>query len=134
MPHQQGITIIEVVISISILAVGVAGIAAAFPNGIRYTYAIQHETVAYDLARETAALYLLIPYDSLTLGATIDTVAAAGVSFTRTITIEQVDEDLTITETDTQLKKITISFGWDALYGSTQKSIQLETLATSAIQ
>ena len=132
--QNKGIGLIEIIVSISILSVGILGILQAFPRGTAAQRALELETIANHLAQEKIEQIIISPYDDITVGTQELEVrvepdsSSSFYKFKRTIVVGLVDENLLTTETDIGLKKITITISWPRPMDSGTDSTTLITL------
>ncbi|MBU2575553.1 prepilin-type N-terminal cleavage/methylation domain-containing protein [Patescibacteria group bacterium] len=116
--NNQGMSLIEVVISITVLIIGIIGLLQAFPKGISVQHSIELETIANHLAQEKIENISALAYEDITAG-TIENQVPMGADpssefykFKRTTIVELVDQNLAQSAQDIGLKKITITVEW----------------------
>ena len=128
---QHGITIIEVIISITLLAVGILGLLQAFPAGIKANKDIELATVADQLAQAKIEELTALDYNALTPGTLENQVhvesdpANPFYKFTRSSSVELVDSNFNASAVDIGLKKITATIYWPDVLGGNDHSVQL---------
>ena len=128
---RSGITIIEVIISVSILAVGILGLLQAFPRGISTSKDVELATVADQLGQAKIEELMAADYNALTPG-TLENQARVEsdptnpfYQFKRTSTVELIDAAFASSGADIGLKKITVTVFWPSILGGTDHSVRL---------
>jgi type II secretory pathway pseudopilin PulG len=124
--QNKGIGLIEIILSISILSVGILGIISAFPRATAIQRSLELNTIANHLAQETMESYNAIAYEDIAVGVlennlAIDTdTSSPFFPFAKTTIVDLLDSNLAVTQTDTGLKQITTTISWShPLDGST---------------
>lgn len=131
LPSQSGITIIEVIISVSLLAVGILGLLQAFPRGIDAGKSVELTTVAEQLAQEKIEELMAANYDSLPAGTLENQLrispdpANPFYKFKRSSAVELLDSSLLSSGADVGFKKIIVTIYWPGVLGGVDRSIQL---------
>lgn len=134
--EPAGIGLIEIILSISILAIGVLGILQVFPRGVATEKQLEYDAIASQLAQAKMEELSALPYDSLAPGTLENQVRLAAdpasmfYNFLRTTEVTLLDQNLNAGEGDIGFKKITITILWPAVFGGGQKSTNLSTLVT----
>ena len=88
MTKADGFSLVEVLISASILAVVLLAIASMFPTGYRDVDWSGERTAAVALAQQRMETLRNQPYAALAAGTTIENLAGDYVGYTRTTTIQ----------------------------------------------
>jgi len=131
---QSGITIIEVIISVSLLAVGILGLLQAFPTGIEASKNVEFATIADQFAQAKIEELVNANYDALVPGILEDQVhvkndpADPFYKFLRSSAVELVDSSLNASAIDIGLKKIIVTIYWPSILGGSNRSVQLTQL------
>lgn len=134
--NTAGVGLIEIILSISILAIGILGIIRAFPQGIATTKHLEYAATASQLGQAKLEALSSEPYDSLAPGTVENQVrvsndpASPFYNFFRTTVVSLVDQNLGPNGIDIGLKKISLTIGWPAVFGGGQKQISLTTLVS----
>jgi type IV pilus modification protein PilV len=104
---QSGFTILEVLVAISILVVGLLGVASMQVSAIRGNYFSSNTTLALTLAEDKMEELMIAQYDTVatTDEGMIDETGQTGNDFHRTWTVT---DDSPITNT----KTVTVTVGW----------------------
>lgn len=132
--NRQGVSLIEIMISITLLAVGILGVIQAFPRGLAAEKDIELVTIAEQLAQAkleqlVAANYDEIPAGTLENGVRVSSNPSSPLyDFLRTTTITLVDGDLADSITDIGLKKIIVSIERPAIFGNVNRSTTITSL------
>jgi len=132
--NNKGITLIEIIISVTILAVGILGLFQAFPRGISIQHSIELETIANHLAQEKIENIVAIAYENIDVGIIENQVALSEdpsnefYKFKRTTTVELVDGNLAPSLNDLGLKKITTTVEWPKFLNNGTDSMSIITL------
>jgi len=132
--NTKGIGLIEVVISVTVLAVGLFGLLQAFPHGVQAEKDIEFASIASYLAQAKLEELATLSYDEITPG-TLESGAHANsntdspfYNFLRTTTVELLDENLTASVTDIGFKKISVVITWPPVLGGEQQTTELVTM------
>lgn len=113
--NQAGITLIEIMISITILAVGILGIVQVFPQGISTEKSIALASITEQLAQAKIEELMSFNYDSLNIGILENKVpinndlSSPFYNFKRSVVVDLIDNNFNTTSTDIGLKKITVT-------------------------
>lgn len=132
--NKQGITLIEIMISITLLAVGILGVIQAFPRGLSAEKDIELITIAEQLAQAkleqlVAANYGEIPAGALENGVRVSSNPSSPLyDFLRTTAITLVDSNLADSGADIGLKKIVVSIQRPAIFGNTNRFTTITSL------
>jgi len=134
--HKQtnGIGLIEVIISITVLAIGLLGLLQAFPTGTEAGKDIEFASIASYLAQSRLEELATLQYEDIAEG-TLETDVHVNpdtnspfYNFLRTTTVAYLDENLDPNVTDLGLKKITITITWPPVLDGDPQSTQLVTM------
>lgn len=132
--NKQGMTLIEIMISITLLAVGILGVVQAFPRGMSAEKDIELITIAEQLAQAKLEQLVGANYDEIPAGTLENAVHVSSNSssplydFLRTTTVTLVDSGLADSGTDIGLKKIVVSIERPAIFGNTNRSTTITSL------
>jgi Tfp pilus assembly protein PilV len=126
---------IEVVVTIAVIAIGIMALTQLFPTSLTSTKSANHETTAVNLAEAKLEEMMSIPYDEVSIG-TIEPKTRLATSssewlynYQRQTVVTYVDgEDLTTSATDTGLKKITTTVYWQNATTDSERSTELHLL------
>lgn len=135
--NNQGITIIEVLLTISILAVGILGLLQAFPRGISTARELESEAVANHLAQSAIEGHIAASYDELLPGELENRIHVTPdennslYPYLRSTTIGLVDQNLNPSGQDIGLKKISVTIAWPSVFAGAERSITFTTLISS---
>lgn len=133
---KPGITIVEVIITITILVVGIVAVVTIFPSGMKLTKEGENLTVATQLAQAKLEELNGLAYDGLGLG-TIEAkhrLASQATdnlyNFQRQTVVSYVDPSLNLNQslTDQNLKKIVVTVFWPGRFSQQEKTYILTTL------
>ncbi|MEK7125548.1 MAG: prepilin-type N-terminal cleavage/methylation domain-containing protein [Patescibacteria group bacterium] len=132
--NQPGITLIEIMISITLLAVGILGVIQAFPRGLAIERDVELMTIAEQLAQAKQEQLVAASYDEIPAGTLENAVRVSSnpssplYDFLRTTTIALVDSNLAPSGTDIGLKKIIISIQRPATFGQANSTTTITSL------
>ncbi len=126
---------IEVVVTIAVIAIGIMALTQLFPTSLTSTKSANFETAAVNLAEAKLEEVMSVAYDDLAIG-TIEPKARLATSssdwlydYQRQTVVTYVDgEDLTTSASDSGLKKVTTTVYWYNATTESEKSIQLHLL------
>lgn len=124
---------VEVIVAISVLAIGVLGVAAFFANSARLTRLASNESIATNLAQGYVDNQMSEDYNAIVIGQTPNVRVSTDqtspfYNFYTQTTVTYVDSNLVQTGTDLGLKKIHVAITYQE-YG-TNKNVTLESIAT----
>ena len=125
MRFQKGFTLIEVMLSILILAIVMIGGAAFFTYGSSQLRLSKHSRLALELAGEKIEKLRAVGFSGLA-NETENGLPLGNFSAARRITVVGIDEDR---DAIVDYKKVTVTVAWQE--GSTPESVTLVTLITS---
>jgi len=118
----KGITLIEIIIAVSILAIGIIGVLQAFPSGLHLAKSSQMTTVASQLAQAKMEETLSKSYQGVSVGTITENYGdiANFTAYQRVLTINCVRvSDLSVISCDYDLvndpypmKKIEVTVSW----------------------
>jgi type II secretory pathway pseudopilin PulG len=135
--NQKGIGLIEVLISLSILGVGILGLLQAFPHGTSIERDIELTTISQHLAQSKLEEIVSLSYSEVLLGQTEDKVRvdtdpnSSFYDFKRSTYVNLVDENLQTTETNIGMKKVLITLYWPSTFLGPDRSYSLTTVISS---
>lgn len=135
-PNQSGVTLIEILLSIALLAVGIVGLLSAFPRGIAVDKDLELGTIAQQLAQEKIESLANLSYNEIATGLIENQVRVSAdpanpfYQFKRTTEAEWVDANLATSGNETDLKKATVTVAWPARWGGSDRSVKIVTLIT----
>ncbi len=135
---SQGITLIETVMAVSILALGIVGVLQAFPLGANLAKTAQMSTVATELGQAKIEQELSQSYGNIPVGSTVEGYGSIP-DFTGYKRITQVDcvraQDLAAVSCSydpandpSPMKKITVAVYWRSTLGIAEKNISFMSL------
>ncbi len=133
---QKGFSLIETIVTISIVTVAFFAIIQIFPFSIQINKKAQNLTTASYLAQAGIERALSVGYDDLTTGAyeTKDRLSEESNSFLyyfqRQTSVEYVDANLQAAGSDAGLKKVEVTVFWDEPMIIGEKSYVLTTLVS----
>ena len=134
--NNKGISLIEIIISISILSIGILGLLQAFPRGVATQRIIELESIGNHLAQEKLEEFASFAYDDILVG-TLENQIRMSVDqadpfydYKRTTVVALVDQNLAPSGSDVGLKKITITLTWPRPLSTTDASQTLVTLVS----
>lgn len=116
--REDGFTLMEVLVAITIAAVGFLGLAATHITSVRATAVGRNVSIATTVAAEAIETMRRLPYADI---ATADaaTVTRGDLSFTRSATVAAVG---------TTSKKVTMRVDWTDQFGTHAPGVQLITV------
>ncbi len=132
--NKTGITLIEIMISITLLAVGILGVIQAFPRGLAAEKDIELITIAEQLAQAKIEQLTATNYDEIAPGALESAVhvssnpASPLYDFLRSSTITLVDSNLNSSVTDMGLKTISVSISRPGVLGNPSQTTTITAL------
>lgn len=132
--NHQGVTLIEIMISITLLAVGILGVIQAFPRGLAAEKDIELTTIAEQLAQAKLEQLVAANYDEIAPGTLENAIPVSSnpasplYDFLRTTTITLLDNNLAPSGTDIGLKKIVVTIEQPAIFGNTNRSTTITSL------
>ena len=116
--QKEGITLIEIMISMTVLSIGILGLLQAFPRGSAASRVVELSVTANQLAQEKLESFAALAYEDIAAG-TLENEVRVSVDiqspfydFLRTTAVALLDENLLETQTDIGLKKITVTVEW----------------------
>lgn len=119
-----GLGLIEVIISLTVLVVGILGVLRAFPGGLAVEKNLAHAAIAAQLAQARAEDLLALSYGEIGVGLIENQVrleagpADPFYNFRRSTQVAWVDADLNPSTSDLGLKKITVTIFSPGSFGS----------------
>jgi len=124
-----GLTIIELMIAIFILAVGLIGVLSAFPLGAQLENSAQMTTTAIQLAQAKMEDIISKPYEDIGSEAK-QTLASPFSAYSREteITYFNPDNPEVIPTEDMGIKKIKVTVSWKSALGSSSKKVEIFSL------
>jgi type II secretory pathway pseudopilin PulG len=134
--NKHGIGLIEIIISISVLAIGILGLLQAFPRAAAVQRTIELETIGNQLAQEKLELLAAVAYEDISVGTIENQVRVETDSthplydFTRTTVVELLDQNMLPSGPDVGIKKITITIGWPRPLNSAASTSELITIVS----
>ncbi len=106
--RNEGFTLVEVLVAMSIAAVGFLGLAATHVTSMRATVFGRNVSLAISIANETIETLRRRPYAEIAT-ASPSTVVREGISFTSTTTVAALG---------TSSKRVTMGIGWTDRFGT----------------
>ena len=134
---KNGFSIIEGTVAIVILIIGLLAVIQLFPFALRIIGDSQNLTTASNIALAKIEEISSMGYDNINTG-TIETKQRVSsdpniylYNYQRQTTVEYVDSDFDSSPTDVGFKKITVTVFWQSPIGSTEKSIEINSLVSN---
>lgn len=115
---KDGFTLVEVLVAMSIAAVGFLGLAATHVTSMRATVLGRNVSLATSIANETIETLRRRPYAEIA-SASPSTVSREGINFTSTTTVAALG---------TSSKRVTMGISWTDQFGAHLPGVQLITL------
>lgn len=138
MARDQGITLIETIMAVSILALGIIGVLQAFPLGAHLAKTSQMSTVATELGQAKIEQELAQPYNDLIVAETTEdygSIAGFGsykritqINCIRASDLVEVFCDYDQEADPAPMKKIEVSVYWHSTLGLAEREISLMSL------
>lgn len=124
---------IEIMVAISVLTIGVLGVAAFFANSAKLTRIASNESAATNFAQgyiddEIAKDYASIPVNITNTSRVDSDSSSPYYNFYRTITANYIDVGLNSSETDIGLKRIVVMVNYTE--NGQNKNVTLQTIVT----
>ena len=116
--RDDGFTLVEILVAMSIAAVGFLGLAATHMTSVRATVFGRNVSLATSLANETIETLRRTPYAEIA-SASPATVSREGISFTTATTVAALG---------TSSKKVTMLVSWRDQFGNHASGVQLVTV------
>lgn len=116
--REDGFTLMEVLVAITIAAVGFLGLAATHITSVRATAVGRNVSIATTVAAEAIETMRRLPYADIA-SADAATVTRGELSFTRSATVAAVG---------TTSKKVTMRVDWTDQFGTHAPGVQLITV------
>jgi type IV pilus modification protein PilV len=116
--RSDGFTLIEVLVAMSIAAIGFLGLAATHATSLRATVVGRNVSIATSIANETIETMRRRPYAQV-VSTSPTTVARDGLYFTSTATVAALG---------TTAKKVTMGISWHDQFGNHAPGVQLVTV------
>ncbi len=116
--RDDGFTLIEVLVAISIAAVGFLGLAATHIASVRATGVGRNMSIATNIAAERLETMRRLPYDEITTGSPTS-VLRGHTTFTSTATVA---------DAGTTAKRVTMGVSWNDQFGTHANGVQLITV------
>jgi Tfp pilus assembly protein PilV len=132
--NNQGISLIESVMAMTLLSVGVLSIAVIFPFVIKASQTSERETVAANLAQAKIEEIFYIGYDNLATG-TFESKTKLSENpenpfyhYQRETQIINIDGDLNYSASETGMKKITVTVYYNTPHLNLERSIPVSVI------
>ena len=114
--NQQGFSLIETLVALTILTVATSYVIGVFPKGLNSSLSALEETTAVNLAQAKVEEVISTPYDEISTGVIMEgSLSSIGADFSRykrITTVSYVDSDLNPSISDLGLKKIKVDVVW----------------------
>jgi Tfp pilus assembly protein PilV len=112
---EAGISLVEVVVSMTLLSVGLLGLAGLTSMAAHRATGVSHLTTMSQTVMQQVNRVGVLPYDSLALGTTCRTLTDNGFSYTRCVRVDSLQVrvkqvTLTITPANVAIKPVTEVF------------------------
>lgn len=128
---NDGITLIEALVSLTVLLVGIVGLLSAWPHGSNWQKRAADKTIAIGLAQAKIEELSALSYENLAVG-TIENRVRQGQApsdpfyrFTRDAAVTLLNQNLNPTDTDIGLKKITVTVYYPAGLNKSEQKTEL---------
>ena len=128
---NNGFSLVETIIAVSVFSVGVLGVLTMFYSGIKLMKSSQSFTVADQLAKEKIEEIVSLDYDDVLVGTFIESsLAHPFESYRRQSYIVYVNPLSGLQEslTDTGIKKIEVTVKWKSVFNWTDRNTKITTL------
>lgn len=135
-PNNYGISLLEAIIAIAVLALAILSITQVFPLVLKMSRIAEQTTIAANLAQAQAEYLHYLSYDGITAGVfearhrLATDPANPFYQYERQTVVNYVDGNLANSATDTGLKKISITIYWQSAYLNKEKSFPLTFLVS----
>ncbi len=132
--NKSGIGLIEVIISISVLGIGILGLLQAFPRGTSVERDIELTTIGHHLAQEKIEEIVSLNYGEIAIGiienqVRVDTDPTSDFyDFLRTTEVWLLDQNLIVSGSDIGLKKIRVTIEWISVFGGPNRDTSITTM------
>ncbi|MEA3464131.1 MAG: prepilin-type N-terminal cleavage/methylation domain-containing protein [Patescibacteria group bacterium] len=132
--HQQGLSLIEIMVALTILTIAFIGLMQAFPYGLSINKATEDITVASYLAQDKIEELHSLGYDNIATGTPetkhrlSDDQANYLYFYQRQTEVNYVDGNLSNSILDTGMKKISVTVYYTNALSKTEKSYNITTL------
>jgi len=114
--NQQGFSLIETLVALTILTVATSYVIGVFPKGLNSSLSALEETTAVNLAQAKVEEVISTPYDEISTGVIMEgSLSSIGADFSRykrITTVSYVDSDLNPSISDLGLKKLKVDVVW----------------------
>lgn len=114
--NQQGFSLIETLVALTILTVATSYVIGVFPKGLNSSLSALEETTAVNLAQAKVEEVISTPYDEISTGViTEDSLSLIDADFSRykrITTVNYVDGNLDSSANDVGLKKVKVDVVW----------------------
>lgn len=131
---RQGLTMIEVMVSMMIISIAFAGLMQSFPLGLAINKQSENSAFAYYLAQEKLEALYSLDYDGIPTGV-IEAKERVSLdlddyryAYQRQTSVSYVDSDLNDSLIDTGLKKISVTIYYPDALAKSEKSYNITTL------
>jgi Tfp pilus assembly protein PilV len=132
--NNQGVSLIEAIVSVFILAIGIISIATIFPLIIKTSKTSEQETIAANLIQAKMEELFYYGYDGLETGIIEPKSRLAQdptnpfYNYQREVEISYVDGDLNDSLTETGLKKIIVTVYYNTAQFNLEKALPITVL------
>ena len=132
--NNQGITLLEAMITIVVIMIGVLILANIFPIAFKISESAKQATIATNLAQAKLEELFSLNYDNIAIGVIeVNERLSADPNnylydYQRETLTEYVDQNLQTSVSETDLKKMTVNVYYKSSALKTEKSVQLTSL------
>lgn len=132
--RQRGFTLLETLVALAVFALVLISLLSLFPFGINAALSAKQETLGVNLAQAKIEEIISQNYDEVSVGAAVEQDLSAidpdFASYKRTTTVNYVDANLNVSQSNIGLKKIKIEVTWNDGLKQTPATATLTTLIT----
>ncbi len=132
--HQNGLSLIEIIVAFTVLAVAYIGLVQSFPFGLSINKAAESATIASYLAQDKIEELHSMGYDNIITGIIeekhrlSDDPANYLYNFQRQTEVNCIDSDLLDSVVDTGMKKISATIYYTNAISKTETSYNITTM------
>lgn len=127
---SKGFTLVETATAIFIFSVGILAVLIIFPLSLKIIRTSDLATKAVGLAQEKIEEVSSDYYDSISVGTANETLSSPFDMFSRQTVIDYVDpaNAMAISQTETGIKKVTVTISWQSLLKVGQQTVVVNGL------
>ncbi|MEK7653307.1 MAG: prepilin-type N-terminal cleavage/methylation domain-containing protein [Patescibacteria group bacterium] len=126
-----GFSLIEALVAVAVLLIGILAVSVAFPLSLKVSQSAEQATIAANLAQAKIEEIFQSGYDNLNIGdieakhRLAETSADPFYYYQRETEVEYIDSNLNHSETETGMKKITVTVYWYSSALNAEKNMSL---------